>query len=143
MELKWIPEPHGIIEGIISALIIFAVGLIYGPFRRFFFNTTYEYVLKCNGGKTVWDIKTPRLLLTVEAGEVHDDYIEDVEIKVNAERTSTLNQRIGVRDSLIQLEGHDIRVGVASILRTFDPVSYTKEYEIRLIVQRRRFIFTP
>jgi len=132
--------PADILTSIIAAVILAAVAATSKAVRAALFYARHEFELDYTSGweECEWDIQWEGFRLTVEAQGVHNDYIESVTIKKNAENPGVTIAPLTTSDSFRSIEGWPVQYKLNSIVRA-RPTAGGKIYRLFFVFRRRRW----
>ncbi|MDQ2770483.1 MAG: hypothetical protein M3Y54_08290 [Bacteroidota bacterium] len=135
--IQQLPSKIGV--SLLTTLIVFLLTLLSKQIRQFLFYKRHEFEFQYDSDfrGCEYDVQWEELRLTVEVGEVHNDYLSNVIVKRNAVNPGKTYEKLEVSNKFIQIPEWSLYFKLNSIVRT-KPQSGVNEYQIYFVLKRRR-----
>lgn len=130
--------PVDVYTGIVTAIVLSIFTIALKPLREFLFYSTHRYLFwhdKSSDTRCTWDIQWEAERLTIDTGDVSNNYLSDVTLEWN-KGIPHRKPRWDVREVFVKPEDWPFQVKLESIVRK--TVGSDKTYNLHFVVRRRR-----
>ncbi len=124
----------------VAPVIVLSVGALLTASVRnvlFYVRAEYDFAVHDGQGPTKWDIQWEGYRLTIKVGDVHNNYLEAVEVIEQDSPPGKLYPHLKVSDKFESLFDGSLQFKLNTIVRTI-PTDGEKIYQLRFVLRRRR-----